>query len=75
MGHDALKLELIEWLAKLEDEETIGYLKLVKDADVLHEDWRLDLTDEQKSGIASGLKDVDEGKVTTHDIISKKYGL
>ncbi len=32
MGHDAIKLELIEWLTRLEDEETIEYLKVVKDA-------------------------------------------
>ena len=30
MGYDALKLELIEWLMKLEDDVTIQYLKIVK---------------------------------------------
>ena len=75
MGHEAIKLELIEWLTKLEDEETIDYLKIVKDANVLHEDWWLDLTDEQKSGIERGLKDVDDGRVTPHDIVRQKYGL
>jgi hypothetical protein len=29
MGHEALKLELIEWLSGLEDEDTIEYLKVV----------------------------------------------
>jgi len=33
------------------------------------------LTDEQKSGIARGLKDVDEGRVYTHNDIIIKYGL
>ena len=31
MGQYALKIELIEWLARLEDEDTIRYLKVVKD--------------------------------------------
>jgi hypothetical protein len=75
MGHEAVKLELIEWLAKLEDKETIDYLKIVKDSDVSHNDWWHDLTDEQKSGIERGLKDVDDGRVTPHDIVKLKYGL
>ena len=32
MGQEALKLELIEWLTKLEDKETMEYLKIVKDS-------------------------------------------
>ena len=31
MGTEALKLELIDWLSKLNDDETIAYLKLLKD--------------------------------------------
>jgi len=75
MGHEAIKLELIEWLTKLEDDETIDYLKVVKDSKVSHEDWWYELTDEQKAGIERGLKDVDSGRVTPHDAIKQKYGL
>ena len=32
MGLEAIKLELIEWLTKLEDEDTIEYLRVVKDS-------------------------------------------
>ena len=75
MGHEAVKLELIEWLTKLEDDETIDYLKLVKDAKVSDKDWWYDLNDVQKGGIERGLQDVDEGRVTVHDDVKKKYGL
>lgn len=75
MGHEAIKLELIEWLTKLEDEETIDYLKIVKDTHVLHVDDENDLTDEQKSGIERGLNDVDYGRVTSHEEVKQKYGL
>jgi len=64
MRHEALKLELIEWLTKLDDDdETIEYLKLVKDARVSYNDWWYDLSNEQKAGIERGLKDIDAGRV------------
>lgn len=75
MGHDAIKLELIEWLTKLDDDETIQYLKVVKDSNSKHSDWWDDLTDEQKKSIQRGLNDIDQGKVTPHDEVTRKYGL
>ena len=50
MGHDAIKLELIEWLIQFEDDEMINYLKVVKESDNGRDDWWDDLTDEQKNG-------------------------
>ena len=75
MGQEAIKLELIEWLTKLEDNETINYLKVVKDSNVSHDDWWHDLTPEQISGIERGLRDIDSGKVVPHDTVKLKYGL
>lgn len=75
MRHDAIKLELIEWLTKLEDDETINYLKIVKDSDVSQVDWWQTLTDEQKDGIERGLEDVDAGRLISHDAVKLKYGL
>ena len=75
MGHEAIKLELIEWLSKLEDDETLDYLKVVKDSNVSHDDWWYDLTEEQRAGIERGLKDIDAGRITPHDQVKLKYGL
>ena len=75
MGHEAIKLELIEWLTKLDDDETIQYLKIVKDSKDKHSDWWDDLPDEQKQGIQRGFKDIDQGKVIPHDEVKRKYGL
>lgn len=75
MGHDAIKLELIEWLTKLEDNETIEYLKVVKDSRSSKNDWWDDLTLEQKKGLKRGLKDIDSSRVTSHELVKKKYGL
>ena len=75
MGYEGLKLELIEWLAKLEDGETIQYLKMVKDSKPDDHDWWDDLDAAQKKGIEKGLKDIDKGRVLPHDEVRKKYGL
>lgn len=74
MGHDAIKLELIEWLTKLEDNETIEYLKIIKDT-ASKDDWWNELSDEQRQGIQRGLKDVEEGRVVPHEVVRLKYGL
>jgi len=74
MGLEAIKLELIEWLTKLEDADTIEYLKVVKDSKS-ETDWWEDLTPEQKNGIERGLKDIDEGRVTSHEEVKKRFGL
>ena len=75
MRLEAIKLELIEWLAKLEDNETIKYLKIVKDSKINKNEWWNDLTEEQKRGIQKGLKDIEEGRVFSHEEVSRKYGL
>jgi hypothetical protein len=75
MANEAIKLELIEWLAHLDDDATIKYLKVVKDSRIKKSDWWDDLTEEQILGIQRGLRDIDEGRVTPHDQVKKKYGL
>jgi hypothetical protein len=75
MGHDAIKLELIEWLTKLEDDETIQYLKIVKDSKSTEHDWWEDLSENEKKGIEKGLKDIEAGRVFSHDEVKSKYGL
>jgi len=74
MGHDAVKLELIEWLTKLKDDNTIQFLKIIKDTDS-NEDWWNELSDEQKQGIQRGLKDIEKGRVVPHDEVRLKNGL
>jgi len=75
MGHNAIKLELIEWLTKLEDSETLNYLKIVKDSNESTQDWWHELPESAKDGIERGLKEVDEGQITSHEAVKKEYGL
>lgn len=75
MGHNAIKLELIEWLTKLEDSETLNYLKIVKDSNESAQDWWHELPESVKNGIQRGLDDVAEGRIVSHNDVKKKYGL
>jgi hypothetical protein len=75
MGHDAIKLELIQWLTKLDNKETIEYLKIVKDSQSVNNDWWDDLSDAQKQGIERGLDDIENGRTISHDAVKEKYGL
>ena len=75
MRTDAIKLELIEWLTKLNDFDTLNYLKIIKESRKDNKDWWFDLTNEQITGIERGLRDIDSGNVTPHSEIANKYGL
>ncbi len=75
MGLAADKLELIEWLKNLDDDEIISYLKIVKNSKESNSDWWDDLTDDQKLAVQRGLDDIDNGRITPHNEITQKYGL
>lgn len=75
MGHEAIKLELIEWLMHLDDSDTINYLKIMKDSSADHTDWWESLDDVQKQGINRGLEDVDSGRFISHEEMRIKYEL
>ncbi len=75
MGQETIKLELIEWLTKLNDIDTLNFLKVVKESRNVNQDWWNDLTEQQRLGIQRGLKDIDEGRIVSHGDVKKKYGL
>ncbi|MFN8205917.1 MAG: hypothetical protein U0T82_00715 [Bacteroidales bacterium] len=75
MGHDAIKLELIQWLSRLEDEQTLNYLRIVKESSETDSDWWHELTESQKAGIERGLNDIAEGRIVAHLEVKRKYGL
>jgi len=75
MGQKAIKLELIEWLKKLNDIDTLNYLKAVKDSSFGNKNWWNDLAEEQRLGIQRGIQDIDENRIVSHTEVNKKYGL
>ena len=74
MGHNTIKLELIEWLAGLNDSETIDLLKSIKDS-FGKGDWWDDLSEEQRKSIKKGINEIESGRYTSHEEVKMKYGL
>ena len=68
------KLKLIEWLKSLTDQTIIESLKLFKDNISNKTDWWESLSDNEKTAIDEGLKDVEEGRIIPHSEVMKKYG-
>ena len=65
------KIELIQWLSTLDDQSLID--KLMKLRKKEKTDWWNEIsTDEQKS-IEKGIQDADNGKLTSHSNVKKKY--
>ncbi len=54
------------------DEKSLKMVRAMLDAEEEH-DWWDDLSDEAKSSIEQGLKDADEGRLTPHNEVMKKY--
>ena len=75
MTQEAIKLDLIEWLTRLDNKETISYLKVLKDETSKEGDWWDDLSEAQKAGIERGLRDIDEGRTVPHKIVKDQHGL
>ncbi len=73
MQIETAKLELIEWLTKVENEDMLSALLFYKNT---HEaDNRADeLTDKQKAAIEEGLEDEKAGRLIPSSEVWKKYG-
>jgi hypothetical protein len=73
MKTEAVKLELIQWLASLEDKQILQslffYKKINKDTD-----WWDNLTEEQMASIKKGMEDVKQGRTKRSAEVWKKYG-
>ena len=73
MTAKAAKIELMDWLSRIEDRELLSALLLYKKANETL-DWADNLTNAQKAAIREGLEDIREGRVHSSADIWKKYG-
>lgn len=67
------KLDLIEWISKLNDTLVIDKLRELKDDYSKSKDWRDTLKKEEIDSINRGLKDFEEGRTHSHDTARKVY--
>jgi len=50
MAKEALKRELIDWLVKLDDAETLDFLKIIKDSKSTERNWWNGVVDDRGDG-------------------------
>ena len=73
MNIQAEKLNLIEWISKLNDISVIEKLKKLKEDYSNSNDWWDALKKEELESINRGLKDFEEGRVHSHETARKIY--
>ncbi len=67
------KLDLIEWISRLNDNSIIDKLKQIKEEYSNSKDWWDTLNQEEIESIKRGLKDFDEGKTHSQESVRKIY--
>jgi len=73
MNIHAEKLGLIEWIAKLNDSSIIEKLKRIRDDYSKNSDWWDEVSVGEKESIERGIKDLEDGKVHSHETAKKVY--
>ena len=67
------KLGLIEWISKLNDISIIEKLKSIREDYLKSVDWWDTLNKEELESIERGLKDLEDGKIHSHETARKVY--
>ena len=75
MNIEARKIEFIQEFLKLQSEEAISKFEkiLQQEKDNLSGDSSIELSQAEREGIDRGLRDVEEGRVHSHDSVKKLY--
>lgn len=68
---EAAKLEIIQWVAMLQDDSILERLQLIKNNP--EGDWWDEISEAEKDTIDKGLNDIKEGKLKTHIEAKKLY--
>ncbi len=68
------KLDLIEWISRLNDSSVIEKLRSIKENYAKTKDWYANLNKEELESINRGLKDIEEGRLNSHEAAKQIYG-
>lgn len=67
------KLDLIEWISKLNDTSIIEKIQEIRKNYIHSKDWGDTLNKEEIESIEEGLKDLEEGRIHSHETARKIY--
>ncbi|HZK07927.1 MAG TPA: hypothetical protein VFC92_06965 [Bacteroidales bacterium] len=73
MNIQTAKLDLIEWISRLNDSSVIEKLRQLKEDASKSKDWRDEMKQEEIESINKGLKDFEEGRTHPHEAARKIY--
>ena len=68
------KLDLIQWISDLNDTSVLNKLREIKNNYTQSKDWGTSLKKEELESINRGLKDLEEGRIHSHDTARDIYG-
>ena len=70
----AEKIDIIQWIAGLNDKSILQQLKKIKEqAKAKQQDWWETISEEERQSIERGLEDSKNGRITPHSEVKKKY--
>jgi hypothetical protein len=74
MNAYAEKVDIIQWIAGLEDKSTLRQLKKIKEqSDIQKHDWIDAVSQKERESILRGIDDSANGRVQSHSEVRKKY--
>jgi len=73
MNTHAEKLDIIQWIAGLDDKSVLLQLKKMKEQSTKKIDWWDTISSEERLSIERGLEDSKNGRTTPHSEVRKKY--
>lgn len=74
MNTQAQKVEIIQWIAGLEDKVTLRQIKKLKEqSDLKQQDWVHSISQQERESILRGLEDSVNGRIVSHADVRKKY--
>jgi hypothetical protein len=74
MNISAEKLDIIQRICEIQDNDLLDLIKNIIDLpEASKNDWWDHITSEEKESINQGLNDLQQGKVSSHNQIRKKY--
>ncbi len=73
MDIQAEKIGLIQWIADLNDSSIINKIKEIRRTHSFSDDWWDELSTAEKESVKRGLKDIEEGRIHSHQTVKKAY--
>ena len=73
MNTDTEKIDIIQWIAGLNDQSILQQLKRLKERSTKKMNWSEALSIEERQSIERGLEDSKNGRITPHSEVKKRY--